>query len=135
MNFSLQRACFACLLVAAHLVAQPANADASRASGYLTGASNDHAADYLAFLIRIYGCEVHVDDRPAFNTAITRFIARDFGIDPGADTEESRAALRAIGGELFGFSFRAGPLLVERGELSIDDDGTARLTQCNNLTS
>jgi hypothetical protein len=112
----------------------PASAEPGRAIDYLTQSTDEDAADYLAFLIRSYGCEVRREDRADFNAAIVRFIALDFGLDlsgSGAFAHLDEALDRG----LFAFSFRAGPLLVERGELRIERDGTARLTTCGALTS
>jgi hypothetical protein len=115
-------------------LASPATAEPGRAIDYLTQSTDEDAADYLAFLIRSYGCEVRREDRADFNAAIVRFIALDFGLDlsgSGAFAHLDEALDRG----LFAFSFRAGPLLVERGELRIERDGTARLTTCGALTS
>lgn len=123
----------ACILLAL-AAPRPATAEPGRALDYLSHSSDEDAADYLAFLIRSYGCEVRREDRADFNAAILRFIALDFGLDlAGRD----RAAVlgEAFDRGLFAFSFRAGPLLVERGELRIGRDGTARLTTCGALTS
>jgi hypothetical protein len=132
---SLRRAASLCLL--ACTIAAPAQAGprTEPALDYLTQSTDEDAADYLAFLIRSWGCEVRREDRAAFNAAILRFVAQDFGIDLGAGPQATTIAAEALDRGLFAFSFRAGPLLMERGELRIDAEGTARLTTCNALTS
>ncbi|MDG4649095.1 hypothetical protein P6F26_11620 [Roseibacterium sp. SDUM158017] len=130
---SLRRTASACLVACSLAAPAPAAADAGPALDYLARASDDVAADYLAFLIRSWGCEVRRADRADFSAAIVEFIALDFGID--LSDANARAASEDLDAGLFAFSFRAGPLLMERGELRIDDEGTARLTTCNTLTS
>jgi hypothetical protein len=137
---SLSRILSACLIAIA--AAMPGNA-AAQGHGpagpvidYLSGATDEDAADYLAFIIRAFGCEVRREDRAEFNDVILDFLAFDFGIELArADAEGKALVPEAVRQGLFAFSYRAGPKLVDRGELSIDREGTARLTTCNALTS
>jgi hypothetical protein len=133
---SPRRIVSACLIACALVASGPARADPARVVDYLTGASQDDAADYLAFLIRAYGCEVRREDRREFNEVILDFLAFDFGVELAALAGDGvRVVSEALREGLFAFSYRAGPALIERGELVIDRDGTARLTTCNPLTS
>jgi hypothetical protein len=133
---SLKRTVSACLVGWALTAPGPATAETGRVVDYLAGSSDEDAADYLAFLIRSFGCVVRPEERREFNAAILDFIALDFGVElspPAADG--SRIVSETLSRSLFAFSYRAGPLLVARGELRIEADGTAVLTTCNALTS
>lgn len=113
-----------------------ATAEPGRMLDYLRGASTEDAADYLAFLIRTFGCEVRRDEREAFNEAVLDHLSFDFGLpEIEVDANGARILSEDLREGLFAFSFRAGPHLVERGELTIDRDGTARLLTCNALLS
>jgi hypothetical protein len=101
---------------------------------WLETTSDDHAGDYLAFLIRSYGCVVPEAEQGIFSEAVLAHIQADFGVAPA--TEEAReAAETALWRGLYDFGQRAGAHLVETGRLSMDAGGRAELTQCNMLTS
>lgn len=125
---ALKRFLWVCLIGCS--LAQPAVASGenSRMLAYLTGSSADDAADYLAFLIRAFGCEVQRDQRQIFQEVMIDHLAFDFGASGIRGTQALREGL-------FAFSFRAGPQLMERGELEIDSEGNARLLTCNSLIS
>lgn len=104
--------------------------------GYLNGATAEDAADYLAFLIRAFGCEVRPQDREAFNAAILAQLSFEFtGAPLARDGAGAQIVPRDVNQGLFAFSYRAGPELVARGELVFEADGTARLMTCNALLS
>ena len=133
---SLKRALVFCLLPCVLSVSGPASADTSRVIDYLTGSSSEDAADYLAFLIRSFACVVKPEERQEFNEAILEFVAFDFGVDIAEPEQDGPPIVsERLNQSLFAFSYRAGPLLVERGELRIERDGTAVLMTCNALTS
>jgi hypothetical protein len=117
-------------------LAQPAAAsgDSSRMLAYLTGSSADDAADYLAFLIRAFGCEVQRNQRQVFQEVVIDHLAFDFGVS-GIRGTEGAGIPKALREGLFAFSYRAGPQLMERGELEIDSEGNSRLLTCNSLIS
>jgi len=104
--------------------------------GYLNGATAEDAAEYLAYLIRAFGCEVRPEDRASFNAAILEQLSFEFtGAPIARDRDGDPVVPRAVNEGLFAFSYRAGPLLLERGDLVLEADGTARLVACNALLS
>ncbi|MFW5655819.1 MAG: hypothetical protein ACOCYW_09305 [Roseicyclus sp.] len=132
---TLARSVAACLLLCASALPATAGSEANRMLSYLTQSEAEDAADYLAYLIRVFGCEVRREERATFNEAVLHHLAFDFGARLERDADGALRPTEALRRGLFQFSFRAGPHLVERGELKIDREGNARLLTCGALLS
>jgi hypothetical protein len=132
---TLARAAAACLALCASTIPANAAQDPGRMLTYLTQSTAEDAAEYLAYLIRVFGCEVRREDRGHFNDTVLHQLAFEFGATLDRDANGALRPTEAVRQGLFQFSYRAGPVLVERGELSIDRDGNARLLTCGALLS
>lgn len=131
----LARTIAACLALCATTLPATAASESGRMLSYLTQSTAEDAADYLAHLIRAFGCEVRHEDRGMFNEAVLYRLAFDFGATLERAADGTLRPTEALREGLFQFSYRAGPRLVERGELKIDRDGNARLLTCGALLS
>jgi hypothetical protein len=132
----LARAVGIAVLAASLALPASASPDASRMLNYLNSASEEDAAEYLAFLIRVFGCQVKREERDIFNASVVDHLWFDFGL-PRADVDDDGAPILTaeMSEGLFAFSLRAGPYLLESGELTIDSEGNARLLTCSALIS